>query len=1067
MRQTLSNKVIVPMAAIVMVSAVLVSWSLSWIQVRRETSHVQSMLANTEKDLLDILALVHDQLVSKMTAEMRVLQSEARRLGLGSQSSIAGARIGTPPDILFGATSQAQLMVRVEPVTMTEEGAISVFTCRGEDLVRLSTSAFLPDGTKAIGTTMDRDGQAYQALRKGRAYWGPVELFDQGHYAYYEPIRNAAGVMIGAFAIEVPLARLARIQQFTHRVVILDHGFTAVVGMGGRPLFSGGILTSEEIREVFQSGRTLGGAWRVRRALFGPWGVSVLTAFPEKKLEATVWLVRGGAMGLALFLVGALTLSYYYVLRKNLLQPLGDLLGVLDGVASCERFEVRFKVRPEKEMGALASSLNGLLDQIQARDRKLLQYQEHLEDLVARRLDQLRETQQLLAATLDALPAAIAILDGEGTILVANRQWDVLTGSAIPLVTRAEVGSDYLSLCTALALTPGEIGTAARQVSEVILGDRGCVSLDYELRADHGQQWFTVLATRFTAQGKPRTAVMQMDVTEKRFMEVQFRQAQKLESIGQLAAGIAHEINTPTQYIGDNTKFLQEAFQDLWRVVEPVRSLLEHSERGMLSPEQWVDARQAMENIELDYLAEEIPRAIDQSLDGVRRVSSIVSAMKDFSHPGDSTKTPTDLNRAIESTALVCRSEWKYLAELELDLAPDLPLVPCLPDEFNQVVLNLIINAAHAIADAGQGGRGLIRITTRHSDGTVLVSVGDNGAGIPEAIRSRIFDPFFTTKPVGKGTGAGACHRPFHRRGAAWRFHRGGKRRRAGHDPNPPSANHPVESPRRTARAKPQECLMSKKRILFVDDEPMILQGLQRMLRPMREQWEMTFVEGGENALAAMAGTAFDVIVTDMRMPVMNGAQLLKEVRDRYPRTVRLILSGHADKELVTQCLGVAHQYISKPCDPEQLKTMIRNACLIGGDLVTDQVKEILGSIDRLPTVPAVFQELEQALADPDVDARRLGQIIEQDPGMTAKILKIVNSAFFALRRSISSPFEAVTYLGIDTIKGLVLVNSIFERAEPLGTRHLSHGRPVASHPGHGDGGQGRHPGPGRDPGPG
>jgi len=229
-----------------------------------------------------------------------------------------------------------------------------------------------------------------------------------------------------------------------------------------------------------------------------------------------------------------------------------------------------------------------------------------------------------------------------------------------------------------------------------------------------------------------------------------------------------------------------------------------------------------------------------------------------------------------------------------------------------------------------------------------------------------------------------------------------------------------------------------KKRILFVDDEPMILQGLQRMLRPMRDEWDMAFVEGGERALAAMAEHRFDVVVTDMRMPVMNGAQLLTEVRNRYPMTVRLILSGHADNDLVAQCLGVAHQYISKPCDPEQLKSMIRNACLIGGDRVTEKVKEILGSIDRLPTIPSVFQELEEALGDANASSQQLGDIIEQDMGMTAKILKIVNSAFFGLRRSISSPHEAVTYLGIDTVKALVLVNSIFERSEPLPTRNVT-----------------------------
>jgi HD-like signal output (HDOD) protein len=229
-----------------------------------------------------------------------------------------------------------------------------------------------------------------------------------------------------------------------------------------------------------------------------------------------------------------------------------------------------------------------------------------------------------------------------------------------------------------------------------------------------------------------------------------------------------------------------------------------------------------------------------------------------------------------------------------------------------------------------------------------------------------------------------------------------------------------------------------KKRILFVDDEPMILQGLQRMLRPMRDEWDMVFVDGGEKALAVMAASRFDVVVTDMRMPVMNGAQLLAEIRNRHPMTVRLILSGHADSDLVAQCLGVAHQYISKPCDPEQLKTTIRSACLLGGNRITDAVKAVLGSTDRLPSAPEVYRRLEAALADADASAQNLGGIIEQDMGMTAKLLKIVNSAFFGLRRSISSPQEAVTYLGIDTVKALVLVNSIFERAEPLGTRLIS-----------------------------
>ena len=231
---------------------------------------------------------------------------------------------------------------------------------------------------------------------------------------------------------------------------------------------------------------------------------------------------------------------------------------------------------------------------------------------------------------------------------------------------------------------------------------------------------------------------------------------------------------------------------------------------------------------------------------------------------------------------------------------------------------------------------------------------------------------------------------------------------------------------------------MAKQQILFVDDEPMVLQGLQRLLRPFRNEWDMAFVASGQEALATLAGRPIDIIISDMRMPGMNGAELLKEVMGRYPAMVRIVLSGHADKDLVTQCVGVAHQYISKPCEPEQLKAMIRNACILSGRLVDEGVRKVIGGIDRLPSVPELYLELKAALKDEDTDARALGAIIKRDIGMTAKILKLVNSSFFGLRRVLSDAEEAVTYLGIDTIKTLVLSDSIFEQSKPFQTRFFN-----------------------------
>jgi len=248
------------------------------------------------------------------------------------------------------------------------------------------------------------------------------------------------------------------------------------------------------------------------------------------------------------------------------------------------------------------------------------------------------------------------------------------------------------------------------------------------------------------------------DVTERRELVSQLSQAQKLESIGQLAAGIAHEINTPTQYVGDNTRFLKDSFGDLLELLRAYEHLLERAKQESYSPELVAEIEAAVRDADLQYLAAEIPQAIEQSLEGVDRVARIVRAMKEFSHPGGKEKTAVDINKAIENTITVARNEWKYVADMDTDFDKSLPTVPCLPGEFNQVILNMIINATHAIADVvGDGSRakGQIKVTTRRDDGWAEIRISDTGSGIPEKIRDRIFDPFFTTKQVGRGTGQG------------------------------------------------------------------------------------------------------------------------------------------------------------------------------------------------------------------------------------------------------------------------------------------------------------------------
>jgi len=245
---------------------------------------------------------------------------------------------------------------------------------------------------------------------------------------------------------------------------------------------------------------------------------------------------------------------------------------------------------------------------------------------------------------------------------------------------------------------------------------------------------------------------------ELRLTQSKLLQAQKLEAIGQLAAGIAHEVNTPAQYVSDNVSFLQRAFDKLLKLIEAQSSVVEAARDGDVTPLNLEAADSARAAAKLDYLARQVPRAIEQSLEGLGQISAIVKAMKEFSHPSGAEKQPFDLHDLIESTSIVAKNEWKYVADLQFDFDWSLPPVLLLRNEFSQVMLNLIINAAHAIAESlppNWSDKGKIVISTRAVGQRVEVRVADNGAGIPEAVQGRVFEPFFTTKPVGKGTGQG------------------------------------------------------------------------------------------------------------------------------------------------------------------------------------------------------------------------------------------------------------------------------------------------------------------------
>jgi signal transduction histidine kinase len=255
-----------------------------------------------------------------------------------------------------------------------------------------------------------------------------------------------------------------------------------------------------------------------------------------------------------------------------------------------------------------------------------------------------------------------------------------------------------------------------------------------------------------------RTAELQHALEELSTTQAELLNAQKLEALGGLAAGIAHEINTPIQYVSDNTRFVEESLRDLLALAE-ASSHLAQAVRDVSEVAGLVDSYNDIAGkADIEFLSAEVPGALEESLEGIDQVASIVKALKSFAHPGSDTKTEDDLNEIIATTVAVTRNEWKYVADMDLDgLDPELPPVPVLAGPLKQVLLNMIVNSAQAIEEIGgeQEKRGIISIATRKAENGVVIEISDTGAGIPESIHDRILEPFFTTKDVGKGSGQG------------------------------------------------------------------------------------------------------------------------------------------------------------------------------------------------------------------------------------------------------------------------------------------------------------------------
>lgn len=364
----------------------------------------------------------------------------------------------------------------------------------------------------------------------------------------------------------------------------------------------------------------------------------------------------------------------------------------------------------------------------------------------------LRKERDFAESLIETAQAIVLVLDTQGSIVRFNRYMEKLSGYRLEEVQ----GRDWFTTF----IPEHDRNRIHDQFTHALSGIQTCSKINQIVAKD---------GTRFEIEWRDKVLrqsdgsaigllTIGHDITERALLQSQLVQAQKLEAIGQLAAGIAHEINTPIQFIGDNIRFFHDAFTDLTALLNKYGQLRDTSRSLASKSELDAALAQAESESDIEYLIEEVPKSIDQSLEGIDHVARIVRSMKEFSHPGGKTKEMNDLNKAILSTITVTRNEWKYIADVITDLDPSLPMVPVLIGEINQVILNMIINAAHAIQDsniANPGNKGTITISTRQNDNWVEIHISDTGTGMPERVREKIFNPFFTTKGVGRGTGQG------------------------------------------------------------------------------------------------------------------------------------------------------------------------------------------------------------------------------------------------------------------------------------------------------------------------
>jgi signal transduction histidine kinase/HAMP domain-containing protein len=482
-----------------------------------------------------------------------------------------------------------------------------------------------------------------------------------------------------------------------------------------------------------------------REGRLGRLYISLSTQLNDEAQRRAWWIAAGigGAVVLCALLLAVHT-------SRRITRRLVSIAQAADRMAAGDLSEAHLDTHAQDEIGALAHAFNVMVSELnrmaQEHEQLVLTERERLESLVTERtqaLQQSREMFRLMAESTNAVPFTLDLTRGCFTYIGAQG----ITDSGIPEPQWKEPGGLDI-------VVPRDTNPEVRQRFDEC--DSG--SFEFVTALSQGGRHTEVRWTG-TCESLTGTKVLRglmLDITELRRLGRELAAAQKLESVGRLAAGVAHEINTPVQFVSDNVRFVRASMTEVAAVIRAYRDLKDAAQSsGHLAGAVQL-AEDAEKAADLDYILQDTPQALDSSIEGLERIATIVRSMKEFAHPDQAQKTQGDLNQAIRSTLVIAHNEYKYVAELDAEFA-DLPPVPCYLGEINQVVLNLLVNASHAISDVVKdtGKLGKLTVRTRLDGDWVEISIADTGTGIPEAARGKIFDPFFTTKEVGKGTGQG------------------------------------------------------------------------------------------------------------------------------------------------------------------------------------------------------------------------------------------------------------------------------------------------------------------------